>query len=383
MITVVTSARGSEVPRSELDLHYRHAGRGFQLWTTMLVAGRAVDALVDTGSTGLVLLSSAIDQPQLLPKGPSMWTSYGDGERFGGHSSRVPIQFSKDASLTVPVLLATSVSCLPSLRHCPAERVDFAHYRIGGKGDRIGGEGGFGAILGIGMPTPWTAPNPFAAAGIERWIVDWPNSKIILNPDDRDLDGFVFHNLIVDRWAATIPGCLAIGPKRICGPTLLDTGATDIVLFTNGTSNYEKMLAAKSHFLTLGDRGDAQAIQFTAPADLFQLESAPRAAMVAGAPVVKDLAIFYDSLSEVIGVKPAKPMKPDIEPELQVNAAGFNQPAAQIKGPGAPAGRLAVRASDFSDGAPLGIDRAQVAANAIPQLGTLSAPFARPAAAEQ
>jgi hypothetical protein len=65
--------------------------------------------------------------------------------------------------------------------------------------------------------------------------------------------------------------------------------------------------------------------------------------MVAGAPVVKDLAIFYDSLSEVIGVKPAKPMKPaPIEPELQVNAA-----------------------------------------NAIPQLGTLPAPFARPAAAEQ
>jgi hypothetical protein len=345
MITVVTSARGSEVPRSEVDLHYRQAGRGLQLWTTILVAGRAVDALVDTGSTGLVLLSSAIDQPQSLPKGPSMWTSYGDGERLGGHSSRVPIQFSKDASLTVPVLLATSVSCIPSPRHCPAEGVDFAHYRIGGKGDRIGGKEGFGAILGIGMPTPWTAPNPFAAAGIERWIVDWPNSKIVLNPDDRELDGFVFHNLIVDRWAATIPGCLAIGPKRICGPTLLDTGASNIVLFTNGTSNYEEMLAARSHFLTLGG-GDAQAIQFTAPSYLFQLESAPRAAMVAGAPVVKHLAIFYDSLSEVIGVKPAKPMKPmkpaPIEPELQVNAA-----------------------------------------NVIPQLGTIPAPFARPAAAEQ
>jgi hypothetical protein len=249
------------------------------------------------------------------------------------------VLFSKDASLTVPVMLATRATCVED-PYCPAESVDFAHYRFGGKR-------GFGAILGIGMPTPGAPPNPFAAAGIKSWIVDWPNGKIILNPDDRDLDGFVVHRRIDDGWSGTITGCLAVGSQRICGPTLLDTGTTDIVLFTKGTRNYEELRAARSYFLTLGERGDAQAIQFTAPSHLFQLAGAEDLtsgiAMVAGAPVVKDLAIFFDPQHQVIGVKPAKPMKPDsIEPELQVNAA-----------------------------------------NAIPPLGTLPAPFARPAAAGQ
>jgi hypothetical protein len=315
--------RGGQIPRSEVDLHYRRVGGGSVLWTTILVAGKAIDALVDTGSTALVVFSSALDEPQSLAKGPSTWTSYGDGERFDGQISRVPVLFSKDASSTVPVMLATSVKCVPLHPHCPAEGVDFTHYRFGGKG-------GFGAILGIGIGQD--KQQPFAAAGIKRWIVDWPNSKIILNPDDRDLDGFVFHHRVVDR--ETISGCLAGASKRVCGPILLDTGTTGIVLFTKDATNYEEIRSAGTYFLTLGDRRDAQAIHFTAPPYQYELAGAndtTPAAIVAGTPVVGDLAISYDPLHGVIGVKPAKPPKPDpIEPDLLVSATNAIPPLGTL-----------------------------------------------------
>jgi hypothetical protein len=318
----VTSAHWRQVsPRSELQLQYRRIGSATYPWTTILVAGNAIDAMIDTGSVGLVLLSSAVDAPNSLPKGASTHATYASGERYEGHLSRVTVLFSKDATSTVPVMLATRVTCIPTHPHCTAENVDFAHHRIGGPG-------GFGAILGIGSGT---TSNPFVAAGIKTWIVDVPNNKIVLNPDNRDLDGFIFHRRFPGR-VDNISGCLIGASKRICGPTVLDTGSNMIGLATKDSTIYEGIRGAGSYHLTLGD---AQTFDFAAAPRLFALGDTDYSAfgtvIVAGAPIIKDLAIAYDPAHDRIGVKPFKAAPS--EPETQVNATNAVPPQGTLSAP--------------------------------------------------
>jgi hypothetical protein len=327
----VTSAHWPVSPRSEVQLQYRRVGVATYPWTTILVAGKAVDAMVDTGSMGLVLLSSAVDAPNSLPKGASTHATYASGERYEGHLSRVTVLFSKDAKSSVPVMLATRVTCIPSHPHCTAEGADFAHHRIGGLG-------GFGAVLGIGSGT---TSNPFVAAGIKTWIVDVPNNKIVLNPDNRDLDGFIFHRRFPGR-VNNISGCLIGASQRICGPTVLDTGSNMIGLATKDSTIYEGIRGAGSYHLTLGD---AQTFDFAAAPRLFALGDTDYSAfgtvIVAGTPVIKDLAIAYDPAHDRIGVKPFKtasfsnaaPSEPDSDPETQVNATNALPPQGTLSAP--------------------------------------------------
>jgi hypothetical protein len=243
----------SAISRSELSIQYRQVHGVTRAWTTLIINHKAVDVMVDTGSSGLVLLATALDDPQALPKGNRLYYTYGGGVRFDGRLSRVTVQFSPDVTATIPVAIMTSATCIPSHPHCEAEGVDFAHYRIAGPG-------GFGAVFGIGMRS-W---NPFVEAGIKRWIVDTPNHRIVLNPDDRDLDGFVFHHRVAGAedlkagFENAIPGCLIAGAKRICGPTLLDTVNSHVRVASTDKSALNEVLAAGQGKLVFGDGDQAQ-----------------------------------------------------------------------------------------------------------------------------
>jgi hypothetical protein len=291
------------LPRSELSIQYRQV-RGITFaWTTLIISHKAIDVLVDTGSTGLVLLASAVDDPQALPKGNHVYYSYANGDRFDGRFSRVTVQFSQDVTATIPVALMTSATCIPSHPKCDVGG-DFAQYRLGGPGR-------FGAVLGIGIRF---SNNPFVDAGISRWIVDIPHNRIVLNPDDRDLDGFVFHHRVAGAehlklgFESAIPGCLVAGTKRICGPTLLDTGNSRVRVASTDKSALNEVLAAGHGKLVFGEGDQAQTVSM-AISGIVRLEgpdytTALGNALSVGTPIVKDLAIAYDPADATIGIRP-------------------------------------------------------------------------------
>jgi hypothetical protein len=296
----------SAISRSEISIQYRKVD-GTRAWITLLINGKAVDALIDTGSNGLVLLASALDDPQALPKGNRVYYIYSSGDRFDGRLSRVSVQFSPDVTATIPAALMTSVVCIPTHPHCESEGVDFAHYRVVGPN-------GFGAVLGIGIGIR-PLGNPFVDAGIKRWIVDIPNNRIVLNPDDRDLDGFVFHHRVagaehLKAWFENaIPGCLVADAKRICGPTLLDTGNSRVRVATADKSTLKEVFATGHGELVFGEGDLAQTNSLATISEIVPLggpdyTAALGNALIAGWPIVKDMAIAYDPAHATIGIKP-------------------------------------------------------------------------------
>ena len=91
---------------------------------------------------------------------------------------------------------------------------------------------GFPAIIGIRLMSG-RVDNPFRALGVRRWIVHLPQrgggaGALVLNPDARDLAGFVSLQPGAANPHGTVAGCVSLAipaAERLCGPTLLDTGA--------------------------------------------------------------------------------------------------------------------------------------------------------------
>jgi hypothetical protein len=194
VLFVASEGRAAQppIPRTELAIHYRLG----KAWTSLRIAGRDVEAMVDTGSTGLVVLATAIDAAGVRSKGKVRPFSYADGERFTGYAARAPILFT-DPSSDIDIIVISAATCMPSLPRCPAAQSPVAPNATNFANYRINGPGGFQAILGLGLGSH---PYPsFIGSGIKRWIVDTPHRKIILNPDDNDLAGFVFHHRVADR----------------------------------------------------------------------------------------------------------------------------------------------------------------------------------------
>lgn len=200
---------------------------------------RPVAAMVDTGSTGLRILGNTVPDATFasISDQPSVY-GYGSGVRLNGVVATLRASLARlSGPEAIPVQLVRTVDCFPHKPRCPASRLGPADYRIGGDG--LPREG-FQAILGISMGTG-PVDNPLRRLGAQTWIVFLPRpgehrpGALILNPDPGELadymlfpteqrlknlpGGAMFHD--------GIPGCLIIekSGKRICGPTLLDTGA--------------------------------------------------------------------------------------------------------------------------------------------------------------
>lgn len=197
------------------------------------VGDRTVEAMLDTGSTGLRVLPSVFPGD---PVGIPTQTAFGSGSLLRGVAVKMPIAIgSKSGMATVEVV--QDVGCVEDKPNCDVERLYHESYRIGGDG--FSSEG-YSAILGIGLPFRGTdVGNPLSALGFKRWIVDlprpfaFPDGHLILDPDVRGRDGFT----ILDRHGfADGDGCIrsAALSEPKCGSVLFDTGAPAVEVSFDG-----------------------------------------------------------------------------------------------------------------------------------------------------
>lgn len=199
----------------------------------VVVNGVPMLAGLDTGSTGLRLLPRAVRRAHVTPNGPPETYSYGSGVELDGHRAGAAVTIG-GARGRVDLQAVERVGCVHRLRTCNASGLSPDEYGLMGSGQS--GQG-FPAIIGTRL-VDGRVDNPMPAMGVHRWIVHLPQrgrggGALVLNPDARDLAGFVPLRPGAANPRGTVAGCVALaipGAEQLCGPTLLDTGAPGLTI---------------------------------------------------------------------------------------------------------------------------------------------------------
>jgi hypothetical protein len=201
--------------------------------------GRRLRAVMDTGSTGIVVSATAIPNIDRLPKrgpGTLTYTSSGRIEQGDWVMVRATIAGADGASVTtspIPVLAVRSVACLDNARNC-TPREDPRHVAMIGvgfarRGNREGPTGpGINPFLNLGG-------NGSSHNGLRRgYIVSSAGIQLGLTGADPG-DGYVTVQLPWDEqrqdWSPA-PACITIDDRTpaACGTVLPDTGVTGMFL---------------------------------------------------------------------------------------------------------------------------------------------------------
>ncbi len=208
-------------------------------WVPVTIGGVGpIRALLDTGSTGLLVLNRAF-AGKGFPKVGSFVYSFDSNEVLSGtiNQARVSVGgLRSDGAVRFGVIRKTK--CAPKKPKCPIDALKPEDYGIGGDG--AAGEG-FDAILGIGLDHILIA-NSLVAAGGDSWIVTLPlpgtagTGTIVVNPTTADLEGFRRYQIpresqrLLGAFRAALPGCLTTvdGSLNVCGHIGLDTGSPKI-----------------------------------------------------------------------------------------------------------------------------------------------------------
>jgi hypothetical protein len=327
-VVPVGSYAAGAAERVEVPLHQTVLSDGNIRYSVdvSMAGSRPIPAMVDTGSTGLRILSRAVTDTDFASVSDQRSVyGYGSGVRLNGVVATLRAGLGHLAGQApIPVQLVRTVDCFPKRPHCPASRLSQADYRIGGDGLP---KEGFDAILGIAMGTG-PVDNPLRRLGTEMWIVVLPRpgedrpGKLILNPDAGERAGYTWfptEHLLKDlpggaEFHDAIPGCLVIkkSGKRICGPTLLDTGAPEISINSSDPADRNGWIKGDRFAIIFRNRqgGEVQAgfqagaggpsrFSTSAPQDTNERETH----ISAGTLPYFLFSVFYDDQRHLVGLK--------------------------------------------------------------------------------
>jgi hypothetical protein len=315
-------AEPSAAPRVEIPIRQTRLTDGAIRYSIPITVGQTqLDAMLDTGSTGVRVLPGAVAAGDFTATGQPEHYDYGSGADLtgiiaqavigaGGLTTRKPMRIEA----------VTKVGCVARKPNCAASRVSEADYGIGGDG--LPREG-FKAIVGVDMASA-PAQNPLPLLGARAWIVVLPRpgdaaaGVLILNPTDAERQGYLTTPLdpIFDGdrggFHDAVPGCLIkLATKQsVCGPLLMDTGAPGI-----------QVTPAQNERPLSFARGDPAAIAFVgrgAPSPGFEFkmgetssshiavlptDGQPRARVAAGSLPYFAFSVLYDDQHHLIGIK--------------------------------------------------------------------------------
>jgi hypothetical protein len=327
-LVLAGSVRAETAPSSdarvELPIKAERLASGSERFSvSILVGGKPVEAMLDTGSSGLRVLKNAIEGASLRMTGRRSQGVYGSGVRLVGEAADTVVQFGPLQTDTT-IDLTTKAECVPEKPDCAASKIAQDRYRIGGDAEK--GEG-FVAILGTGLRRS-DSPNPLRRLGSGRWIVILPrpgqgDGRLIINPSDAEMQGFQMFSLEPQPrpdlrgdptyWDNRLNGCLIDEDARTkaCEPTLLDTGAPGF-RFTSKAEpkpNWARGVHAALAFPLDGDQvmmsrfivgaGPGTAVRYARPTT----EHFPEG-LNAGFRPFFAYAVLYDSKAGKIGLKP-------------------------------------------------------------------------------
>jgi len=316
----------------------------------------ALDALLDTGSTGLRVMRGAMFRGSFTDTGFLSVSAFAAGDKLTGTVGTADLNIGGLATDgPVPFEIVDTESCASFRPDCGAAKVLAPDYGIGGDG--IAGQG-FQAILGVGLRDAQGAENPLEHLGAKQWILQLPEpgqggpGSLILNPGWQDLQGFTMFPLKSEGggvwhdpgFADTLPGCLndATNGQSVCGQTILDTGAPGMIAFGGAAAG------------PMWSAGDAAALVFGGLAEKFSVDAGPGTGLLrepkaaGGIDLVAGIApffafdVFYDAAAGRMGLR-ARQDAADLT-AVPVPGAGNSVEVIQMNAPGVvapvPAGKL-------------------------------------------
>jgi hypothetical protein len=311
--------------RAVITLHQTVAtgagGTGYRFWVWVRLGNgeEPIKAMLDTGSTGLLVLASGIANADDFDLGERFQKAFGAGDVLEGRAAKAALTFGEgpegEAAARGEFGLVTSAACVPQMPGCAASTSAFADYRIASEG-RSGQ--GFGAILGI-APGRIEIDHPFKRLA-KRWILSLPpqteggTGRLILNPgksETAEFKRFELHDS-ARIWQgplhAGIPGCVVpSGGKRACGIIAIDSGATSITVETADVALFDRIRKAGQYEFQFGD-DDPVLWRVTAQPSAFERTSmsggqAPLS-IVVGYQALLENDLYIDSGRGVVGLKP-------------------------------------------------------------------------------
>lgn len=304
-------------PRIELPVREVDLSDGTRRYAVQLtIGGVAMDAGLDTGSTGLRVLAPRLTAP--LHGGAASQYSYSSGLIIEGRVTKIAVQFGLAAG-SVPVQLIEKLGCTSIHPECPGKTLGVADYGI--QGDGLKNEG-FPAILGINMADN-SVTNPLMALGVVRWIVELPQpgkdgtGRLILDPTNEEVANFTRLPLIpalLTRNSGVhdaIPGCVVRTDTdaKFCGPVMFDSGAPGLrISLPEFNSPWP---AGTPGQLVVGGNGQNVALAFTTgrreqASGMFQERIGANAVphISAGLMPYFGWSVLYEPNAKSIGLKP-------------------------------------------------------------------------------
>lgn len=285
-----------------------------------------IQAMLDTGSTGLRVLSGAVPSSDYTLTSQMDMYGYGSGVKIVGTVASAEVAIGGAITSTpIPIQIVQHVGCLQNQPECPASRVAQAAYRLGGDG--IPNEG-FKAIIGIDMPLAggrYPIANPLLSLGRQDWIIRLPlpgqstPGALIINPDAVDLQGFTSFSDLVPMplfGRQTLAGCLhnLNAGKTFCGPIILDTGTAGVSVNTSLVSPRIWEQGTRGSF-SFGDAIDRMPMTSDFTVDsrspgsrvIIRPQVGPRPTIInAGIVPFFSFAVRYDAKRYSMGLKPRR-----------------------------------------------------------------------------
>jgi Protein of unknown function (DUF3443) len=322
----VDSATGSSVHRIEVPIKQTVISNGKIRYSIPISVGHSpeFDAMLDTGSAGLRLLHGAVSPSAYSVTNRTSDYHYGSGLKLTGVIADATLSIGgASTDKMIPIQVVQSIGCADSSPHCPASRISSDDFRIGGNG--LPREG-FRAIIGVSMGLS-DAVNPLSQIGTRSWIIMLPRpgddtlGKLVIDPDENERSGYTMlrGDEILRRlpgaggWQDAIAGCLirVDAHRRLCGPTLLDTGTQGIRITSHDDSDLSGWNAGAQMAIAFGsDRGPELTMPFSAGSDdpssvaSIAQGNQPRTRIMAGTLPYFAFSVLYDFKSGAIGLKP-------------------------------------------------------------------------------
>src|SRR5689334_4425349 len=162
-------------------------------WVPVRIGATDVEAMLDTGSTGLRVLPGVLKPDDVATSGRSDTYHYGSGIEFGGKLAEARVVIGgQEADGPVPIQMVDAKRCLSGKPCQAAGALSLDDYGVGGDGIA---HAGFKVILGANMGEA-PALNPLTRIGDRAWIVvlprpqDGADGELILNPTAQDRAGY-------------------------------------------------------------------------------------------------------------------------------------------------------------------------------------------------
>ncbi len=231
-------------PRAEVPIREVVLSDQARRYTIPITVGAtAIEAGLDTGSSGLRILPGTLKADDAKADGGSDSESYGAGTRISGTVGHASLTIG-GLTASIPVQLVEKADCTARIPNCPASRIALGQF--GMQGDGLPGEG-FRAIIGINMAQAEIA-TPLRAIGAARWIVELPRpgggapGRLILNPGDDETKDFAMLPIAAAYHSQkgglhdSVAGCIlnATSQAKACGALMMDSGAPGIRVLHGG-----------------------------------------------------------------------------------------------------------------------------------------------------